>query len=200
MIDFGICTMIFVALGCLAFVLLYIFDLNKIMFFDKRLNICFALGVAVIAVSTIGVLLDRGKSFEVSISLQLLFGVLSIISLCLIIYSLFFALPFVKTYIDIEKENTVVDTGMYALCRHPGVIWFFFFYLYLWLASGKTMVMWAGIIWTAMDIIHVYVQDRWLFPKTMSGYVQYKSKVPFLIPSLASIKKSYITLKIGGSL
>lgn len=144
--------------------------------------------------STMGILLGSFENFEVSISLQLFFGAMSISSLLLIIYSLFFALPFGKTYIEVEKGNTVVDTGMYALCRHPGVIWFFFFYLFLWLASGKMMIMWAGIIWTGMDIVHVYVQDRWLFPKNLNGYDSYKHKVPFLVPNLASIKKSISSL------
>ncbi|MFA4884753.1 MAG: hypothetical protein WC601_03055 [Desulfotomaculaceae bacterium] len=181
--------MTFIIAGCLAFVILYIFDFNKIVFFKKSLNICFAFGIALLAVSTLGILLGNFEGFQVSVPLRLLFAVLSIVSLFLVIYSLFFALPFSKTYLATEKGNTVVDTGMYALCRHPGVIWFFFFYLFLWLASGKTMMMWAGIIWTVMDVIHVYVQDRWLFPRTLSGYERYKRKVPFLVPNLASVKK-----------
>ncbi|MGI6685579.1 MAG: hypothetical protein ACOX47_08970 [Bacillota bacterium] len=117
------------------------------------------------------------------------FGILAAISLLLIPYALFFALPFRKTYIETENKNTVVDQGMYALCRHPGVMWFFFFYFFLWLTSGKMTVMWAGMIWTIMDIIHVYVQDRWLFPKTLIGYDSYQEKVPFLVPNLKSIKQ-----------
>jgi protein-S-isoprenylcysteine O-methyltransferase Ste14 len=186
--------MIFISFGCLAFIFLYIFDFNKIIFWHKDLNICFAAGVALLAVTTMGILFSSHKSFEAPVLLELFFGLLSIIALLLTLYSLFFALPFGKTYIDVEKRAPVIDTGMYALCRHPGVIWFFFFYLFLWLASGKIVMMWAGIIWTVMDIIHVYVQDRWLFPKTLNGYEQYKRKIPFLIPSLGSIKKSIATL------
>ena len=186
--------MIYIAIGCLAFVFLYAFDLNKIIFLHKNINICFAIGIALLAVSTTGVLFSNNKSFEVPVPSQLFFGLLSIIAMLLTLYSLFFALPFGKTYIEVEKVRPVVDTGMYALCRHPGVIWFFFSYLFLWLASGKIVMMWAGILWTVMDIIHVYVQDRWLFPKTLNGYDQYKRKFPFLIPNLGSIKKSIITL------
>ena len=186
--------MIFIIIGCIAFIFLYIFDLNKIVFLHRNINICFAVGLLLLVFSTMGILLGSFENFEVSISLQLFFGAMSISSLLLIIYSLFFALPFGKTYIEVEKGNTVVDTGMYALCRHPGVIWFFFFYLFLWLASGKMMIMWAGIIWTGMDIVHVYVQDRWLFPKNLNGYDSYKNKVPFLVPNLASIKKSISSL------
>lgn len=181
--------MIFIFTGCLAFILFYIFDLNKMKFLNKNINLCFFAGVVFFSASTVGVLLGSQKIFEVSIPLQIFFGILSISSLVLMFYSLFFALPFGKTYVEATKAGPVVDTGMYALCRHPGVIWFFLFYLFLWLASGKMMMMWAGIIWTVMDIIHVYVQDRWLFPKTLNSYDRYKLEVPFLIPNFVSIKR-----------
>lgn len=188
--------MIFIVTGCLAFVSFYIFDLNKVKLQIKGINISFAIGIAVLAASTAGILLGDYDGFAVSNAFKVLFGTLSISSLFLLLYSLFAALPFGATYKGTEQDNTVVDWGMYALCRHPGVIWFFFFYLFLWLACGKTIMMWAGIIWTAMDIIYVYVEDRWFFPAAFNGYDLYKSQVPFLIPNPASIKKS-ITLKQG---
>ena len=188
--------MIFVFTGCVAFIFFYIFDFNKIKFLKKGINISFAAGILVLAVSTAGILLGDYEGFDLPAALKVLFELLSIGSLFMLLYSLFAELPFGETYTKAERENTVVDRGMYALCRHPGVIWFFFFYLFLWLACGKTMMMWAGLAWTAMDIIYVYVEDRWFFPAAFSGYDQYKSEVPFLIPSPAGIKK-LITLKQG---
>lgn len=192
--------MIYIFTGCLSFVFFYIFDLNKIKFKKRSFNIFFAAGIALMAVSTVGVLFESNRFFEFSTALKLLFGTLSIVSLFMILYSLFFALPFHKTYIDTKKGEAVINTGMYTLCRHPGVIWFFFFYLFLLLASGRIMMIWAAIIWITMDIIYVYIQDRWLFPKTLNGYEEYKSEVPFLIPNLASIRRTKYHLKIGGSL
>lgn len=188
--------MVFILTGCLAFIFFYIFDLNKTRFFKKSLNISFTAGIVLLAVSTAGILLGNYKSYEIIYPLKLLFGALSAASLLMLFYTLFFALPFAETYTGAEQGNSVVDGGMYALCRHPGVIWFFFFYLFLWLASGRAMMMWAGLIWTIMDIILVYVEDRWFFPTAFNGYEQYKSKVPFLIPNPVSIKKC-ITLKQG---
>jgi protein-S-isoprenylcysteine O-methyltransferase Ste14 len=184
--------MIFISIGCLAFIFLYIFDFNKIIFVHRNINICFAVGLLLLAFSTMGILLGNFESFEVTLPFRLLFGVLSIISLLLLVYSLFFWLPFGGTYIEVKKDNTVVDTGMYALCRHPGAIWVFSFYLFLWLASGKMMMLWAGIIWTVMNTILVYVEDRWIFPKILNGYDHYKTTVPFLIPSLTGCKKNIL--------
>lgn len=181
--------MIFIVTGCLAFIFLYFFDLNRIYFFRNYLNIFFALGVSFLVISTTGILLGAYERFYVPVYLQLIWGVLSLIALVLMVYSLFFALPFKHTYIEVKKESAIVETGMYALCRHPGVIWFFFFYLFLWLASGIEIMMWAGIIWTFMDTVYVYVQDRWIFPKMIKGYGSYKRQVPFLIPNLGSVKR-----------
>lgn len=190
--------MVFILTGCLAFIFLYIFDLNKVRFLKKGLNISFTAGLTLLAASTTGILLGDYGGFVVSTSLKVLFGVLSIGSLFMLLYTLFAALPFGLTYMEAELGNTVVDRGMYALCRHPGVIWFFFFYLFLWLASGKMLMLWAGVIWTIMDIIHVYIEDRWFFPASLRGYDDYKKAVPFLIPNPASIKKC-MALKQGGA-
>jgi len=187
--------MIFILTGCLAFIFFYIFDLNQIKIFNKAVNISFAAGIALLAISTFGIMLGNYNGFVVTGPLKLLFGALAIGSMVMMLYSLFAALPFGKTYVEAAKGKNVVDTGMYALCRHPGVLWFTFLYFFLWLATGKMMIMWAGIVWTVMDIIHVYIQDRWLFPQTLNGYRQYKKKVPFLLPSRASIKNCVSSLK-----
>ncbi len=179
----------FIGMGCLSFIFFYLFDLNKIFLIHKWISIFFAIGVVLLTVSTMALWFGNFMIPEIFYPMQWLWGALSFISLSLMIYTLFLGIPFTKTYIEFNKENFVVDTGVYALCRHPGVIWFFFFYLFLWLASGKIILMWAAIVWTFMDIIYVYVQDRWLFPKTLIGYDAYKSSVPFLIPDLVSIRK-----------
>jgi hypothetical protein len=86
---------------------------------------------------------------------------------------------------------------MFALARHPGVVWFFFLYIFLWLASGIEIMLWAGLIWTAMDVFHVYLQDTLFFPLTFKDYDVYKTTTPFLIPNLTSIKKCLATFKLG---
>lgn len=180
--------MLYILLGCFAFVFLYIFDLNKLRNIHPVLNSFFALGVLLLAGSTLGILLTDSAKFETGIAFRVLFSTLALIAFVLMTYSLFFALPFKKTYVKMDKIR-LVDTGMYALCRHPGVIWFFWFYLFLWLASGKIIVVWAALVWTIMDIVHVYVQDRWIFSSTISGYSKYQNTTPFLIPDMNSIKK-----------
>lgn len=185
--------MVFIAIGCAAFIFLYIFDLNKIFSVHRVLNLCFAIGITLLTFSTLGILLSDLESIKEITPAQIVYWVLAVVFLILLLYSLFFALPFVDTYVNGEEENIVIDTGVYAFCRHPGVIWFIFLFFFLWLASGLEMMFWAGLVWTAMDILHVYVQDRWLFPKCLVNYESYKRQTPFLIPNIGSIKKCIST-------
>ncbi len=59
----------------------------------------------------------------------------------LLVYTLFFALPFEKTYTRLEENPPVYTEGVYSLCRHPGVVWFFFLYLFLALLTGQRLMM-----------------------------------------------------------
>ncbi len=182
--------MSYILAGCAAFVFLYIFDLNKIFGFHRFFNLFFGIGIVMLGVATLGVSLRGEQDFFFPGALHIFFWILALGSFGLLLYALFFALPFSKTYVELNKANQVIDSGMYALCRHPGVIWFFMMYMFLWLASGRWLVLLAGLIWTVMDVIHVYVQDRWIFPKTLEGYDKYQQRTPFLIPNRSSLKKS----------
>lgn len=188
--------MLYIGIGCLAFFFFLLFDLNKIYFVHKWISVSFAIGAAFLLLSTAALWPSNNELANISDPIQWFWGALSLMSLLLLGYSLFMGIPFTKTYIHSNQENTVVNTGMYALCRHPGVLWFFFFYLFLWLASGKSVLMWAALAWTAMDVLYVFIQDRWLFPKTFVDYEEYKREVPFLIPNAVSIKKSIQRFRI----
>ena len=98
----------------------------------------------------------------------------------------FFALPFSRTYVK-GAGGDVVDTGLYALCRHPGVLFFFGLYLWVWLLSGRDAMLICAVVLSACDVLHVWVQDRYYFPKTIRGYDGYRRRVPFLIPTAASL-------------
>jgi protein-S-isoprenylcysteine O-methyltransferase Ste14 len=185
----------FIVIGCFAFIFFFIFDLNKIIFIHKWINICFAMGIVLLGISTISLLFNNVKGTELFTPVQWLAGTLAFISLLLMVYTLFLGIPFTKTYMEAKGRNTVVNTGMYALCRHPGVIWFFFFYLFLAWASGNMLLMWAAMVWTTMDIIYVYIQDRWVFSIILEDYQHYQKQVPFLIPDQTSIRNCILSLQ-----
>jgi protein-S-isoprenylcysteine O-methyltransferase Ste14 len=188
--------MVFIGLGCAAFGFLYLFDLSKVFHWPRFLHISFGIGCALLAYATCRLIFLPG-GFDAPLgAVRIFFLTLSVFSFLLMIYALFFALPFRRTYIGAEDVSKVVDTGMYALCRHPGVLWFFFSYLFLWLASKKALLFLACLLWTAMDVLHVFVQDRCFFQKTLIGYFDYQKTTPFLVPNASSIKRCLSTLKV----
>lgn len=186
-------------IGCLAFVLLYIFDYNKIEAKIQWLNSFFAIGVMILAYSSWQVIFSPSARFSVPIVLSAVFYILAGVSALFMLYALFGALPFAKTYIK-GNSNQLIDTGVYALCRHPGVWGFFLTYLFAFAASGKWIVLFACILWTVMDIIHVWVQDKYFFPKTLPGYQAYQKTTPFLIFTRKSITRFIQTIGNRGKL
>ena len=186
----------YILLGCGSFLFFYLFDLNKILWKRKWMNVSFGLGVAALSCATLALLLQYYDPARTT-SLRLFAGgALSVLSLFLLVYSLFFALPFSSTYADgVASKNAVIDRGVYALCRHPGVHAFFLFYLFLYCATGIPALLTALLCWWLSDILHVWVQDRFFFSHSLQGYEGYRRSTPFLLPNPASIKKCLRTLR-----
>ncbi len=114
---------------------------------------------------------------------------LFVLALWLEVFTLFFALPAADTYTRVQEKPAVVDFGMYALCRHPGVLWLALCYIALYLLVPGSAVLMLGIAMTVGDVFYVLWQDVVFFPKHLEGYAKYKTTVPFLIPTWYSIKK-----------
>ncbi len=174
--------------GVAAFALFFLFDEAKRRKWCHGWNLCFAAGICLLAGATAG-LLFASPSWRPGWTGILCLACMAVCFL-LLLYALFFALPFRKTYVTGENSAQVVDTGMYALCRHPGVIWFCLAYLFLYLARGTGEALAAWLVWTVADIAHVWVQDRFYFPQTLPGYDDYREKTPFLLPTPGSVRKA----------
>jgi protein-S-isoprenylcysteine O-methyltransferase Ste14 len=184
----------FVLLGCMAFIFMYLFDVMTLK--NKRLwkSILGLSGLGLMIFASIEILyLEDGMNFPVIV--RILGGIIGFVFLLLLIYSLFLEVPFKKTYGEEEHNVNLVDTGTYAICRHPGVIWFFFFYLGLYLMTGRTMMFVACITWTILDVIYVILQEKTIFNKMFKGYGDYQRSTPMLIPNKTSIQKMFSTMR-----
>ena len=84
----------------------------------------------------------------------------------------------------------LVCRGVYALCRHPGVLWLGGVYGFLALAWPSRQWLLAFFLFTAGDMFYVLYQDRWIFPHTIHRYGEYQKETPFLIPTVSSINKA----------
>ena len=177
-------------LGLCAFALFFVSDYNDWRLGRQELKLCFPLG---------GVLLAAGTLLRWGHGARLLTGVLRAAGLLLgvgflllLLYTLFFALPVKASYARPGEKRSVCTTGVYALCRHPGVLWFWGLYLCLWGAGGFPWQDAAA--YCLLNLLLVLFEDRCVFPDKLEGYEAYRMAVPFLIPSGKSIRSCIRTL------
>ncbi len=79
----------------------------------------------------------------------------------------FFALPFQETYVVQNVGNKVCAQGMYALCRHPGVLWFTGFYLSLWFALGGFRLFCIALWYSCLNLCYVIFSRLLYFSKNI---------------------------------
>ena len=122
-----------------------------------------------------------------------LFGLASLA----MIYSLFLEIPFKQTYIAEGAGNKLVTTGTYALVRHPGVLWYALLLISLIFISKHQLMLSAAPIWLLMDVLYVWIQDRFFFPRMFPDYGHYQRETPMLIPNRASLSQCFTTFVEG---
>ena len=180
--------------GAAAFGLFVLYDVNSVIWKKRNLHSFFSLGILLLlAVTGICLLREFGESRISRSSAALLYLIPGLVCLGLMVYSLFFALPFAETYVWEPGRNAVCDRGMYALCRHPGVLWFCMTYLFLALAWGTTQIWGMAAFYSLLNVGYVVLQDRWTFPRTFEDYEGYRKRAPFLIPTAGSMKRAWET-------
>ncbi|MEG1495899.1 MAG: hypothetical protein RR219_06155 [Clostridiales bacterium] len=187
--------MLLLILGSLSFLLFFVYDINSVKKNNRLFHHFFWLGCSVILIATICLFIGDFSVEKIMSFRGVFFSILGIIAFVLLIYTLFFALPFDKTYVDAHSVPKVCDVKIYALCRHPGVIWFFLFYLFAAIALKSINILWAAIIWSFLNVLYVTYQDKVTFVINFANYDEYKKTTPFLIPNKGSIKRCFDTWK-----
>lgn len=167
-------------LGIAAFLLFVLGDYNDAFLRKKSLKPCFAVGTIMLCV-------DTACSLDIS-EAKIVWIIFAALFLYFLYRSLFGSFSNSEAYAEAPQERKVYDTGLYTLCRHPGVL--FFTGLYLCLHFGLKLPLADTVTYIVLNIILVFLEDRIFFPKFLSGYEEYKKAVPFLIPTKDSIKNS----------
>ena len=180
--------------GILGFLLYLIYDINSFTRQNRIMGSFFTVGSVLIALSTVWMLRDAWHAGAIAGFWDFLLLTAAVLAFAALIYALFFALPFDDTYVSPENGRTVCDTGVYALCRHPGILCFFALYLFLGLASLPHPMICGGMLLSALNTAYAAFQDRITFPRTFCDYDGYRHRVPFLIPTKDSIRTAGRTL------
>lgn len=174
--------MISLAMGVLAFGLYFLYDINSITWKASGLRCFFGAGTVLLGAATVLDLREavRMGAFSGAGDWVLLAGA----ALCFgaLIYCLFFALPFGETYVKQDTGSRVCRSGVYGLCRHPGILCFWGMYLLLGLAALPGKLILNALVFSLLDLLYAWFQDRVTFPKTFCDYSDYRSHVPFLFP------------------
>lgn len=111
-------------------------------------------------------------------------------------YSLFLEIPMRQTYFGTAGSGGLVRDGTYALSRHPGVIWYAIALIGLFLCSASRLALQAGPVWLLMDVLWVWVEDRFVFDRAFEGYAQYRETTPMLIPTVGSASRFWKTFAL----
>ena len=166
-------------LGLCAFALFFASDYNDWQLRKKGLKVCFPLGGILL---TAAVVLRCGAVQPVvSGLLRWVVFLLGFAFLGLLIYTLFFAIPVEASYARPGEKRRACTTGVYALCRHPGVLWLAGVLLCLVLAAGLPLL--DTVVYCILNVCLVWFEDRCVFPDLLEGYEAYRATVPFLIPA-----------------
>lgn len=187
--------MVYIAVGISGFILVHLFDIVSL----KRIPSGAKPGVWTVGSGLLGysliMLCLKSNTLPLPIwSTWLGWGLLTL-SLSLLLYSLFINLPFRKTYIATGVGDKLITTGLYALVRHPGVIWFVLLMLSLILVSKSNLLLIAAPIFILLDLVLVIVQDKFFFVRMFDGYKSYQRETPMLVPNRRSVNAFINSLK-----
>ncbi|MEA4921444.1 MAG: hypothetical protein VB078_11075 [Clostridiaceae bacterium] len=120
-----------------------------------------------------------------------------LIFLSLLLYTLFPALTHGDTSTVERGKLPLVSTGVYALCRHPGVLWMAGCCICLYIICPTAEMGILAFLVAFFDLVYVWWQDLFIFPYTISHYNDYKNSVPFLIPTALSVVRCLNNLRQG---
>ena len=178
--------MIYVAVGIFGFIVIHFFDIVSLKRIRGAKPVTWVVGSGLLVYSLIMMSLAPDRLPLPMWSTWLGWGLL-LIALLVLIYSLFINLPFRKTYITIGVGDKLITTGLYALVRHPGVHWFTLAMIALVLVSRSVLLLIAAPILILLDILLVFVQDRFFFGRMFDGYDNYRRVTPMFLPNWQSV-------------
>ena len=110
-----------IILGSAGFLLYFIYDINSVRKQNRLLQKFFAAGTILVVLSLFMELWFAWGQCSHRIGRMIGFGIGAMCFLALLIYTLFFALPFEQTYCEENRLRAAYTEGVYGLCRHPGV-------------------------------------------------------------------------------
>lgn len=84
--------------------------------------------------------------------------------------------------IKVEEGQTVVDTGLYGIVRHPMYTATVFLFLAMPLVLGSLIAFFVFLLYPILIVVRIFHEEK-LLETELKGYTEYKKKVKYrLIP------------------
>jgi protein-S-isoprenylcysteine O-methyltransferase len=115
------------------------------------------------------------------LAIQVLGVFIILASFALHIWSRVHLRHFYAERVEIQPEHKVIDTGPYALVRHPVITSFFGIATGLFLINPALTTL-AVLFYTIWDFVHAAKDEEDLLAKTLPGYADYARRTPRFLP------------------
>jgi len=178
--------MIYIATGCLGFLVIQFSDIVSLERLPRAKPFTWILGSGLLVYVLMMVCL-QAERMSLPIWPAWLGWALLVISFLLLIHSPLINLPFHKTYIADSVAAKPIRSGLYALVRHPEVHWFILVLFSLILVSKSGLLLIATPMLILLDIVLVIAQDDIFFGRIFTGCDDYRQETQMLVPNLKSI-------------
>lgn len=179
-----------ILLGIASFVLAFGFDLAALKNDGARSRLL-AVGAAGAGLLAHGAAACGPALFPASLQVTVPGTILTGASLYLLYRSLYAELPAGTYRAEGHGPREVVRTGTYALCRHPGFLWYCGALAGLFLLSRSQWLLCAAPFWITADLGLAAAEDRLVFPRLLAGYDRYRLDTPFLLPNRRSLSRFF---------
>lgn len=185
---------IIIFLGISGFVFLFLYDLASLRKIKNRYIIS-ALGYFIHACAIVlATLADQSLSFPFWIKVVGFVAMLA--GIVWLVYCLFLFRPIMRSYFDNPGPQLTTE-GPYAISRHPGFLGYVVFIAGLIIVSQSYFLLTCGLIWIFFDLIHIIIQDRWVFRLLFPAYMTYSTDTPMLFPSYRSFRRFIKTAELS---
>ena len=115
--------------------------------------------------------------------IQILGVIVVIVSLALHHWSRVHLQQYYAERVEVQPEHKVINTGPYALMRHPVIASFFGIATGLFLINPSLVTI-AALLYTIWDFSRAARQEEELLSRTLPGYAEYARQTPRYLPRL----------------
>jgi protein-S-isoprenylcysteine O-methyltransferase Ste14 len=113
--------------------------------------------------------------------IQIIGGLMIMSSFMLHIWARYHLRQFYVERVEVQADHIVIDTGPYALVRHPLITSFFLIAGGLFLLNPALTTMFV-LIYTIWDFTRSAKQEEHLLSETVPGYKTYMERTPRFLP------------------